>query len=298
MEGPVNVFFMGKGGVGKSTSSALYSLSLAKQGYRVALASMDPAHNLADIFQVSLNDKPGRITDGLSVMEIDQEKWIKSYLKGIHQQIRKTYAYLTAFNLDNYLNIIKYSPGLEEYALVLAFEKIRKDFRTHDYVVFDMAPTALSLKFFFLPSLSIIWTDKLLGLRQEIIEKRKLITKIKLIKKEVETDSVLNKLQEQTRYFRDLKKLFQDGEKTYIKLVLNPDKLSFAESERIHEKLGEISIPLHEIILNKAEPGEVPAEIPSLYPGIPVTSVRRSEHSLGGLETLEAFLSDSDICFR
>jgi len=106
MAAPVNIFFMGKGGVGKSTLSALYSVFLAKKGFRVLLVSLDPAHNLSDIFEKKLGNRPVDIAAGLSAIEIDQEKWIKIYLKDIRQHINRTYSYLTAFNLDKYFGII------------------------------------------------------------------------------------------------------------------------------------------------------------------------------------------------
>ena len=59
------LFFVGKGGVGKSTNSSLFALKLARSGRQVLLNSIDPAHNLHDIFQLSLDAKPKRIVPGL-----------------------------------------------------------------------------------------------------------------------------------------------------------------------------------------------------------------------------------------
>ena len=110
--------------------------------------------------------------------------------------------------------VIKYSPGLEEYALILSFTEIRKKFSNFDFLVFDMPPTALALKFFTLPNLSLIWIEQLLILRQEIIKKRDIITKIKLIKKEVERDKILNKINEMKKDYLDLKTIFEDCKNT------------------------------------------------------------------------------------
>ena len=209
MDRPVNIFYMGKGGVGKSTSAALNSLFLSGIGFEVLLVSLDPAHNQSDIFEKKLSDKPKQIVPHLQGIEINQEQWIKRYLKDVQQQIRRTYAYLTSFNLEKYFKVIKHSPGLEEYALILAFKEISRKFSKADVLVFDMAPTALSLKFFNLPSLSLVWTNHLLALRKEIIKKRELITKIKLMKKEIETDKVLSSIQKSIREYTDLKQIFE-----------------------------------------------------------------------------------------
>lgn len=297
MKAPVNVFFLGKGGVGKSTSSALYAVTLANRGQKVALASMDPAHNLSDIFGRRLSDRPERMGGGLSVMEVDQDKWIRTYLKDISRQIKRTYTYLTAFNLDHYFDLIRYSPGLEEYALVLAFQHIRRSLDSHDYLIFDMPPTALSLRFFSLPLLSLKWADKLQALRRSIIKKRELITKIKLLKKEVETDKVINSIGAQQSDYDSLRSLFEDGEATRIKLVLNPDTLSFAESERIRDHLQKIHIRLDRILLNKAQDTASTARLNETFPGVDIERIPWSEHPLHGFETLQSFLADHPTLF-
>jgi arsenite-transporting ATPase len=48
------LFYTGKGGVGKSTMAASAAWQLSQKS-RVLIVSLDPAHNLGDIFCVSLN---------------------------------------------------------------------------------------------------------------------------------------------------------------------------------------------------------------------------------------------------
>jgi arsenite-transporting ATPase len=294
MNKATNIFFVGKGGVGKSTSAALTSVFLAQKGFQVLIISLDPAHNQSDIFEKNLSDKPFQIAPNLLAIEIDQEFWIKQYLKDIHNQINKTYSYLTAFNLDKYFSVIKHSPGLEEYALILAFEQIRKDFSHLDYLIFDMPPTALALKFFNLPSLSMIWIEHLLALREEIIQKRELITKIKILKKEFERDKVLKKIEEQRKQYQTLKDTFEDPDGTKINLVLNPDKLSLAESKRIVEGLGAINISPSQVIVNKMQENSSMDHIDREFKGIPLLKTPFSEIPLIGLDILWRFLKENE----
>jgi len=285
-----NLFFVGKGGVGKSTASALNALFLAQKGFKVLLVSLDPAHNQSDIFKKQLSYKATEVVPNLSAIEIDQEHWIKQYLKDVQHQIKKTYSYLTAFNLDRYFKVIKHSPGLEEYALILAFKDIRKRFGNRDFLVFDMPPTALALKFFNIPSLSLIWIEHILALREEIIKKRDLITKIKIIKKERETDKTLNKLNEMKNEYLDLKNTFESPSNTHVKLVLNPDKLSFAESLRILNFLKDININLRQVILNKMKKGLSGNNAGNEFADIPRLLFPNSEEPLIGIDRLQEFL--------
>jgi len=116
---------------------------LAQKGFKVLIVSLDPAHNQCDIFEKSFSDRPAQIAPNLSAIEIDQDYWIRRYLKDVQNQIKRTYSYLMAFNLEKYFEVIKYSPGLEEYALILAFKEIQQKFSHLDYLVFDMPPTTL-----------------------------------------------------------------------------------------------------------------------------------------------------------
>jgi arsenite-transporting ATPase len=294
MNQATNIFFMGKGGVGKSTAAALNSLFLARKGYRVLVVSLDPAHNQSDIFEKALSDKPLEVVPGLTAIEIDQDYWIKRYLKDVQNQINRTYSYLTAFNLEKYFKVVKYSPGLEEYALILVFKDILQKFGGLDFLAFDMPPTALALKFFTLPTLSLIWIEQLLALRQEIIKKRDLITKVKLIKKEIERDKILNKINEMKKDYQNLKDIFEDSGTTHINIVLNPDKLSLAESRRIFDSLRDINVVCSRIINNKMLPDSSCEEINTAFPEIPLCECPYSETPLIGLHSLEQFVRDND----
>lgn len=48
------ILFTGKGGVGKSTTSAATAYHYANQGYKTLLVSSDPAHSTEDVVGVLL----------------------------------------------------------------------------------------------------------------------------------------------------------------------------------------------------------------------------------------------------
>ena len=285
----INVFFLGKGGVGKSTSSALTALNMASQGYKVLLASMDPAHNQSDIFNTALSEKPVQFSENLSVKEVDIDLWVKKYLQEVENQITSSYSYLTALNLQKYLNVIKYSPGIEEYALLIAFSKIRNENPEKDFIIFDMPPTALTLKFFGLPWLSLIWLEKLLELREEIIRKREIITRVQFGKKEIERDKILNKIHQHIDDYTRIKNIFSDKKKTYINLVMNPDKLSFSESQLIVARLQEYGLDIHSVYLNKYNNEDLSA-ILEKFSKYSLFKLPQSDQPLLGMEALRSYL--------
>ncbi len=285
-----NIFFVGKGGVGKSTASALTALRLAAGGHKTLLVSLDPAHNQSDIFKKKLSEKNYKINEYLFVKEVNVDKWVKKYLDDIQFQVKRTYSYLTAFNLENYLDIIQYSPGIEEYGLLMAYKSIREKAKRTDYIIFDMPPTALSLKFLALPRISLLWLNKLIDLRNQIIEKRKIISKVKFGKKEIDRDKIRNKLNHQIKEYQKIRTIFEDINVTTLNLVLNTDKLSFSESELIVKKLSEFNISIKNIFLNKWTEDFDTSGIQNKYANCGFQKLPISDTPLLGIDVLNNYL--------
>jgi len=290
----VSFFFLGKGGVGKSTTSALTALGLARRGLDVLLVSLDPAHNQRDLFGEPFSDRPRRVTAGLRVVEIDQERWIRRYLDGVQARIEENYRYLTSFNLERYFRVLRHSPGLEEHALLMAYRANLDRFGEADALVLDMAPTALSLRFFQLPALSLTWARHLAELRREIVEKREIVTRVRLPGGEVETDTVLRRLDESIAEYEALDTAFRDGARTRITVVLTPERLALSESRRIVERLGETGIGVERVLVNRVTPeaGTLVERIREAFPGPELVTVPLADPPPIGLERLDAVLAD------
>ena len=115
---PKHLFFVGKGGVGKSTCSASTAMALAKRKNKTLLVSLDPAHNLSDIFETPLEDKPKEIKENLFAMEINLEQRMGKSLKKTIDMMKNLYSYLNVINLEGMFDTLRFSPGMEEYAVI------------------------------------------------------------------------------------------------------------------------------------------------------------------------------------
>src|SRR5947207_7917514 len=79
-------FFVGKGGVGKTTVSAAYAVWLARQksSKRLLLLSTDPAHSLADVFATRVPRRPTEIAAGqgrhITVHQINAQRQFGAFL--------------------------------------------------------------------------------------------------------------------------------------------------------------------------------------------------------------------------
>ncbi len=251
------LFFTGKGGVGKSTMAAAAAWQLSQKS-RVLIISLDPAHNLGDIFGVDLKDKKSCYTNTLYLKEIDLQKLSKEYLQREINVLSSTYKYLQTLNLDNYFSVLKYSPGIEEYALLTSIERTINNETDFDYIIFDTPPTGLTLRFLALPRITITWIDRLVQIRQKVLEKRYTIHRIRgtlsseetLLDYKEEDDDILKTLWKLSDNYQALTKILQ-GENCSVILVFNPDILSLKESQRLIEGLNNLNLPLRLLIDNK-----------------------------------------------
>jgi arsenite-transporting ATPase len=251
------LFFTGKGGVGKSTMAAAAAWQLSRKS-RVLIVSLDPAHNLGDIFGVDLQDNKSRYANTLFLKEIDLQKLSREYLQREINVLSGTYKYLQTLNLDNYFSVLKYSPGIEEYALLTSIERTINNETDFDYIIFDTPPTGLTLRFLALPRVTITWIDRLIQIRQKILEKRYTIHRIRGPLSNEETvlnysekdDDILKRLWKLNNNYQALNKTLQ-GENCSIILVFNPDILSLKESRRLIEGLNDLNLPLRLLINNK-----------------------------------------------
>jgi len=289
-------FFIGKGGVGKSTTSAIASVHLSRNSRDILLVSMDPAHNQRDIFQQDFGEKPQRVANHLLVKEVDVDYWIEKYLKETEKTIKQTYSYESAFNLQNYFNVLQFSPGLEEYALLLAFENIIHTFKDKNIIIFDMAPTALTLRFFSLPFITLIWLEELLKLRDHIFSKKEIISKIKIGRRQIEQDKVKAKLELLINNYDHLRDHFLSDE-TKINLVMNNDKLSFSEAFRIKKKLIDIGIHIESVLVNKSNSKAVPDEVRDEFNSQKIALFPLSSKSLLGYKAINEYIDENNEIF-
>lgn len=249
-------FFLGKGGVGKTTLSSAFALSLARNGVKVLVASLDPAHNLGDALATKLNGNVKQVETNLDALEVDLGYWVDKYLDDSRKQLKANYAYNVTLNLDSFFNIMKYSPGTEEYAVLWAIEDIHCRLGPlYDVVVFDTPPTALSLRFLSLPTISGLWVKELGKLRETILRKRQTITRLNPDSPvaascvDKDDDKVYGQLKNIRTRLMSLEHLF--AKESFLSVIVNPDKLSVDEALRIQDELTKLGIPLSAVCINK-----------------------------------------------
>src|SRR5689334_7568385 len=149
------LLFSGKGGVGKTSLAAATGLQLSKLGYQTLIMSVDPAHSLADAFDLDIGlfesktGDPLPISDKLSIHEVNIQKEIKRHWNEISSYVISVLR--TTGISDVEAEELAILPGMEELSAMMYVNQFRRDARYYA-IVLDCAPTAESLRFISMPT--------------------------------------------------------------------------------------------------------------------------------------------------
>lgn len=148
-----NLFFTGKGGVGKTSLACATALALAEQGKRVLLVSTDPASNIDEVLETRLTSTPRPVNgvDNLHALNIDPEKAAEEYRERVIGPYRGQLPDAILRSMEEQLS----GACTVEIAAFDAFAGLLGDPRAaegYDHLVFDTAPTGHTLRLLSLPS--------------------------------------------------------------------------------------------------------------------------------------------------
>jgi arsenite-transporting ATPase len=228
------LFFVGKGGVGKTTCAATAALLLAeaRAGRRVLLLSTDPAHSLADVLDIPLGDDPRPVPvapAGLRARELDSFRtfaaWRDAHLAGVEE-------------LQRLLDLAP--PGLDELSAVSALIDALEE---EDLVIVDTAPTGHALRLLEAPGLLQGWVKELLALLLEYREA-------------VRLGRFAEELVALSRDLRQLIETLHDPARTRFFAVTRNAVLPRRETDRLLQELKRLGLAASAVIVNAVGPEE------------------------------------------
>jgi arsenite/tail-anchored protein-transporting ATPase len=148
-----NLFFTGKGGVGKTSLACASAVALAAQGRRVLLVSTDPASNLDEVLGVQLRSSPIPVptVPGLFALNVDPEEAARAYRARMVDPYRGQLPQATLASIEEQFSgaCTMEIAAFDEFSILLARREATEEF---DHVIFDTAPTGHTLRLLTLPS--------------------------------------------------------------------------------------------------------------------------------------------------
>jgi len=253
------LLFSGKGGVGKTSLAAATGLQLSKLGLRTLVMSVDPAHSLADAFDLETGlfdaktGDPLAITDNLSIHEVNIQKEIKRHWREISSYVISVLR--TTGISDVEAEELAILPGMEELSAMMYVNQFRREER-YQVIVLDCAPTAESLRFISMPT-TLDWYMKHIfpfhrGLLKAV---RPLANRVSPV--ELPTDSYFANIAELFGKLDGIPELLEDAKTTSVRLVTNPEKMVLRETQRAFVYFSLHGLTVDGIIVNRVLPDTV-----------------------------------------
>lgn len=241
------IFFVGSGGVGKSSCAAAAAVTLTEKEGPVLLISVDPSHSLSDVLQSRLTDTETQVkgTKGLYAREIDFANWFGNLKKKIRELAEPMFgpeAKGEQFSIDKELfrNLLDLAPvGMDELAAMTALTDalVQERFKR---IVIDPAPSSNSLRVLELPAIAKPW----FGAIQAIATKYKAKGGAALL---AWVEGQLNHIA------RFEKAILNPNECRFI-VVTRGEELSVPAAERLVENLKEQKLPVERVLVNRVLP--------------------------------------------
>jgi arsenite-transporting ATPase len=250
------VLFTGKGGVGKTTTSAATALRLADRGVKTLLLSTDAAHSLADALAVPLSGEPTEVVPGLDVVQIDTQRRFEAAWHDVQRYLLDLLAQggvdpITAEELT-------LLPGIDEVLALLAVRELALSGKW-DALVVDCAPTAETLRLLALPEALGWYLQRVFPVHRKLARGMRPLTAILgrggTIPPEAAFDAIVRLADE----LSSAQALLADPDVTSVRLVLTPEAVVTAEARRTFTALALYGYRVDEVVANRVFPDEAEA---------------------------------------
>lgn len=290
---PRNLFFTGKGGVGKTSLACAVAVALADRGRRVLLVSTDPASNLGQVFGVEIGEhEPIAIgaVPGLFALNINPEAAAQAYRDRIIGPVRGVLPQDVVKGMEEQLSgaCTTEIAAFDEFTELLTGGEQTTGF---DHVIFDTAPTGHTLRLLQLPT---AWSN--------------------FLEDNQSGASCLGPLsglaKQRERYVAAVAELAR-AEHTAFVLVTRAQRGALVEADRTRGELALLGITNQRLIVNgvltdtgSGDPmakawisreREAIAQIPPLLAALPTEQIPLQPRNLVGVAALRALLSPTPI---
>jgi arsenite/tail-anchored protein-transporting ATPase len=298
------LLFSGKGGVGKTSLAAATGVKLAEMNHRTLVMSIDPAHSLADSFDLETDlfhtqtSDPLPINDRLSILELNIQKEIKRHWQEISSYVSSVLRTTGISGVE--AEELAILPGMEELSAMMYINQYRREQR-YDVIVLDAAPTAESLRFISMPTTLDWYMKHIFPFQRNLLKAVRPIAN-RVAPFELPTDSYFVNIRNLFEKLEGVGDLMEDPYTTSVRLVTNPEKMVLRETQRAFVYFSLHGLTVDTVIVNRLLPAEVTdswfsewhmsqekvlQEIEEYFAPVPVRRVPLFAHEVLGKQRLQ-----------
>lgn len=296
------ILMTGKGGVGKTSVAAATGLRCAELGYKTLVLSTDPAHSLADSFDLELSHDPKLVRPNLWGAELDALMELEGNWGAVKRYITQV---LQARGLEGVeAEELAILPGMDEIFSLVRMKR-HYDEGEFDVLIIDSAPTGTALRLLSLPEVAGWYMRRFYKPLQAVsVALRPLVEPFfrPIAGFSLPNQEVMDAPYEFYEQIEALEKVLTDNTKTSVRLVTNPEKMVIKESLRAHAYLSLYNVATDMVVANRIIPDEVTdpffkrwkenqeqyrREIHDNFHPLPVKEVPLYSEEMCGLEALD-----------
>lgn len=296
------ILMTGKGGVGKTSVAAATGLRCAELGYKTLVLSTDPAHSLADSFDMELEHAPRQVRPNLWGAELDALMELESNWGAVKRYITQV---LQARGLEGVeAEELAILPGMDEIFSLVRMKR-HYDEGEFEVLIIDSAPTGTALRLLSLPEVAGWYMRRFYKPLQAVSAAlRPLVEPLfrPIAGFSLPDKQVMDAPYEFYEQIEQLEKVLTDNSKTSVRLVTNPEKMVIKESLRAHAYLSLYNVATDLVVANRIIPDHVAdpffqrwkqnqqqyrQEIHENFRPLPVKEVPLYSEEMCGLEALE-----------
>ena len=248
------LLFTGKGGVGKTTTSAATAALAARRGLKTLVLSTDPAHSLADALGVELGHEPTEITVdgtvGLYGQQVDTQRAFEDSWREVQHYLREVLEQGGVDPLEaEELTVL---PGADE---VLALLELRAQAESGrwDVVVVDCAPTAETLRLLALPGALGWYMERVFPRERRVVRSLRPVLS-QLAGLPMPPDKVFAAVERLHAELAAAQNLLTDPARSSVRLVLTPEAVVVAEARRTLTSLSLYGYRVDGVVANRVFP--------------------------------------------
>jgi arsenite-transporting ATPase len=292
----------GKGGVGKTSVAAATGLRCAELGYKTLVLSTDPAHSLADSFDMELEHAPRLVRPNLWGAELDALMELENNWGAVKRYITQV---LQARGLEGVeAEELAILPGMDEIFSLVRMKR-HYDEGEFDVLIIDSAPTGTALRLLSLPEVAGWYMRRFYKPLQAVSAALRPI--VEPLFRPIAGFSLPDKQVMEAPYefyqqIEALEKVLTDNAQTSVRLVTNPEKMVIKESLRAHAYLSLYNVATDLVVANRIIPDQVSdpffqrwkqsqqqyrQEIHDNFSPLPIKEVPLYSEEMCGLEALE-----------
>ncbi len=285
------LLFTGKGGVGKTTVAAATAVRAARAGRRTLVMSTDPAHSLADSFEVRIGSPPTEIAPNLWGEQIDAQDRLEENWREIQDYFVQVMNWAGTETIQaEELTVI---PGIDEiFALIDVKNHVESG--RYDVIVVDCAPTAETLRLLSLPEVMNWYIERIFPVQRRVVRAvRPIVTRTTSLP--IAGDRVFAAVERLHRTLEAVRQILTDEKTASVRLVVNPEKMVISEARRTYTYLGLFGYRVDSVVVNRIIPPDVTDPYFGKWKDIQAEHLATVRESFEPVPILEARLFDREM---